>query len=56
MYVKGPLHGRQYLTDGALQRFESLEAALFPIDLEPNGRPFAVPNQSKKGKYNLISV
>ena len=25
-------------------------------DLEPNGRPFAVPNQSENSKYNLISV
>ena len=28
----------------------------FPIDLEPNGCPFAVPNQSVHDKYNLISV
>ena len=28
----------------------------FPIDLEPNGLPFAVPNQSENGKYNLISA
>ena len=28
----------------------------FPIDLEPNGCPFAVSNQSENGKYNLISV
>ena len=27
----------------------------FPTDLEPNGSPFAVPNQSENGKYNLIS-
>ena len=27
-----------------------------PIDLEPNGRPFAVTNQSENGKYKLISV
>ena len=26
------------------------------IDLELKGRPFAVPNQSENGKYNLISV
>ena len=28
----------------------------FPIDLETNGRPFSVQNQSENGKYNLISV
>ena len=29
----------------------------FPNNLEPNGHcPFAVPNQSENGKYNLISV
>ena len=28
----------------------------FSIQLEPNGRPFAVPNQSENGIYNLISV
>ena len=28
----------------------------FPIDFEPNRRPFAVPNLSENGKYNLISV
>ena len=27
-----------------------------PIDLESNGRPFAVPNQSENGKFNLIYI
>ena len=27
----------------------------FPIDLEPNRRPFGFPNQSENVKYNLIS-
>ena len=28
---------------------------IFPIALEPNGRPFVAPNKFENGKYNLIS-
>ena len=55
IYLYLPFNGEEYLN-----RCEPVQLRLFnhfPIDLEANGHcPFAVPNQSVHGKYNLILV
>ena len=60
--ISAPSHGRKCHTHGEIFskscqiKPKSDCIYHFPIDLEPNGRPFAVPNQSGNGKYNRILV
>ena len=62
-FVTGPVMGgrdgkptrREIYSKSYLTNPKSDCIYYFPIDLKPNGHcPFAVPNQSENGKYNLI--